>query len=100
VFADYSKNKFAAQIGGNYTEEHGGATLKWQMARKLALTFEYDHYNRDSQLALYSYAENRVWVRLQYGTLGPGGAMTGSGGEAASLGVTNTDRFNIPMPTH
>ena len=47
VYGDYSKVSFAQPLligNGNYNEEHGGFTVKWQMARKLALTFEYDHY--------------------------------------------------------
>ena len=70
------------------------------MARKLALTFEYDHYNRASDIALFTYSENRVWVRVQYGTGTPGGPMGGGGGEAATLGVARPDPFNIPMPAH
>jgi hypothetical protein len=103
LFADYSKESFAQQLAaqqsGNYTEEHGGANVRWQLARKLALTFEYDHYHRNSDLVLYSFSENRVWMRVQYGTGAPNGSL-GTGSESAALGVINTDRFNIPAPTH
>jgi hypothetical protein len=100
AFFDYTKQTFAQQVGnGNYTEERVGTNAVWQMSRKLALTFEYDHYNRDSELALYTFSENRVWLRLRYGTSGLNGVM-GGGNQASAMSVINTDRFNIPAPSH
>ena len=95
----YSKNIFAPQSGGNYTQKQGGLNVKWQMARKLALSFEYDHFIRNSE-AQFNYTENRMWVRVQYGSSTPGGPMGGSSSDAAALGVARPDPFNIPSPTH
>ena len=100
LVGDYSKDSFSPLAGGNYNQEHGGFNVKWQMARKLALTFEFDHYNRNSDIALFTYSENRAWVRIQYGTGTPGGPMGGGGGEASALGVARPDPFNIPTPAH
>lgn len=96
----YSKDSFSPQTGGNYNQEHGGLNVKWQLARKLALTFEYDHYNRDSDVALFTYSENRVWVRFQYGSGTPGGQAGAGGDQAATLGIARPDPFSIPMPAH
>ena len=102
VFGDYTKVSFAQPLligNGNYNEEHGGMTVKWQMARKLALTFEYDHFNRDSDQAAFTYSENRVWVRLTYGTASPNGLAGGGSSDAANLNVVNSDPFSIPTPS-
>jgi hypothetical protein len=99
LYVDYSKQSFAQQTGG-YHQEHGGMNLKWQMARKLALTFEYDRYDRNSSLALYSFAENRVWVRLQYGTGMPNSSLGGSSSDSSVMSVAKPDPFTIPMPSH
>lgn len=96
---EYSKNIFSPLSGGNYTQKQGGLNVKWQMARKLALSFEYDHFIRNSE-AQFNYTENRVWVRIQYGSSTPGGPMGGSSSDAAALGVARPDPFNIPSPTH
>lgn len=103
LFLDYSKQSFAQQVSaqqsGNFTEEHAGANVRWQLARKLGLTLEYDHYHRDSDLALYSFSENRVWVRVHYGSATQNGPL-GSGDQSAAMSVINTERFNIPAPVH
>lgn len=100
LVGEYSKDAFSPQAGGNYNQERGGLNVKWQMGRKLAMTFEYDHSNRNSDIALFTYSENRVWVRFQYGSGTPGGPMGGGGNEAATLGVAQPNPFNIPMPAH
>ena len=99
LIGEYTKQEFSPQLGGNYNQEHGGLNLKWQMARKLALLFEYDHYNRDSDIALFTYSENRIWVKLLYGSEAQNGAA-GAGEQAAALSLINTDPFNIPAPAH
>ena len=99
LIGEYTKQEFSPQLGGNYNQEHGGLNLKWQMARKLALLFEYDHYNRDSDIALFTYSENRIWVKLLYGSEAQNGAV-GAGDQAAALSLINTDPFNIPAPAH
>jgi hypothetical protein len=66
LYADYSKVLFEQQPG-NYKVLHGGAEMRWRMGRKFSLRLLYDHYKRDGDVALYSYSENRVWLRLQYG---------------------------------
>jgi hypothetical protein len=95
VFGDYSKQAFAQQPG-NFTEEHGGVSVKWQLARKLAMSLQYDHFNRDSPVALYAFSENRLFLRLQYGSE----AAVAGGGETSLLNTVSVDPFNIPMPTH
>lgn len=104
LFGDYSKQTFADQPG-NYTEKHEGLNVRWQLARKLRLAFEYDHHNRNGDLALYSYSENRVWMRVQYGTGAPGtstGGFSGSASDSTQTPVMSglADPFNIPMPSH
>jgi len=103
VFFDYSRESFAqrvaAQQAGNYSQDHAGASLRWQLDRKLGLTFEYDHYKRNSDLALYNFSENRVWVRLHYGSVNLNGPL-GSGNESAAMDLINTGRFDIPTPAH
>jgi hypothetical protein len=100
LIGEYSKQSFSPLLGGNYNQEHGGLNLKWQMARKLALLFEYDHYNRDSDEAIFTYSENRLWVKLLYGSSAQNGAMGGGSDQAAALSLINTDPFNIPAPAH
>jgi hypothetical protein len=112
VFGDYTKEVFASEFikfldlnfqqAGNYNQERGGVNVRWQMARKLALTFEYDRYNRDSDIALYSFGENRLWVRLQYGSAASNNTSMngGVGSDAPVLNVISTDPFNIPTPSH
>jgi len=107
LFADYSKQSFASfrqllpfqRQTGNYTQEHAGVYVRWQPARKLGVTFEYDHYHRNSDQALYTFSENRLWVRLYYGSATPNGPL-GSGDQSPAMSVINTDRFSIPAPAH
>jgi hypothetical protein len=51
-------------------------------------------------MALYTFSENRMWVRLQYGSSATNGALGGGSGEAQAMSVINTDQFNIPTPGH
>jgi hypothetical protein len=65
---DYSKETFAAQTGGNYRQLDSGVDVKWQLGRKFSLALQYQYYKRNGELELYNVSENRVFLRLQYGS--------------------------------
>jgi len=61
----YGKGKFELR-GGDYSDLLGGMAIRWNVARRIALTFTYDYIKRDSNTTGGDYAENRIWLMLGY----------------------------------
>jgi hypothetical protein len=100
--ADYSKQTLAAETGGNYRQVDGGVDVKWQLGRKFSLALQYQYYKRNGGLDLYNVSENRVFLRLQYGSaalrssLIQGGLTPGDSTLAAPFDPT---QMQVPTPT-
>jgi hypothetical protein len=65
--ATMSSGKFA-QAGNEYDELSAGLTFNWVMSRRLTMNVAYDYFDRDSDAAIGSYKESRVWVGLSFGS--------------------------------
>jgi hypothetical protein len=61
----YGKGKFELR-GGDYSDLLGGLAVRWNVARRIALTVTYDYIKRDSNTTGGDYAENRIWLMFGY----------------------------------
>lgn len=64
--ASYSRNDFKNTVG-DFDEIGASAILTWRLGRKLRLLFQYEHFDRNSDLPASGFTENRAWIRLRYG---------------------------------
>jgi hypothetical protein len=65
LFAELIKEEFD-QTDYSDDELRAGAFLDWTVGRRLAVRFQFDHFDRDSSLADTEYSENRGSVFLIY----------------------------------
>ncbi|HEX2494518.1 MAG TPA: outer membrane beta-barrel protein, partial [Steroidobacter sp.] len=53
--------------GRDYTEVQTGLTFSWRLSRSLFFNLAYDYIDRNSDLTLGDYTENRYWLSVGYG---------------------------------
>jgi len=63
--AEYGAGEFDEREG-DYKETRLGLALRWQFARTLALSFSYDHGERNDNTAGTEYRENRFWLTVGF----------------------------------
>jgi hypothetical protein len=66
VDGGYVRSAFE-QGGGDYTEASGGVTFSWRLSQHVSLNATYDHVDRNSDLVIGDYTENRYWFYIGYG---------------------------------
>jgi hypothetical protein len=74
VDGGYVRSAFE-QGTGDYTEASGGVTFSWRLSERVSLNATYDHVDRDSDLAVGDYTENRYWFYIGYGRGTPRSTM-------------------------
>jgi hypothetical protein len=66
VTGSYSKYDFK-NTAGDYNELDASILLTWRLGRRLWLTFQYEHFDRNGDVGAGEFTENREWIRLRYG---------------------------------
>jgi len=64
---DQYQHETFIDAAGFFTENNTDLIVAWRMARRLTLTFDYNHDIRHSDLPGTAYTDNRAWVLIGYG---------------------------------
>jgi Putative beta-barrel porin 2 len=62
----YTDSKFKNVVGDSQ-DISSQAALIWRITQRLSSSLSLEHYSRNSELAGFDYAENRVWLKLRLG---------------------------------
>jgi hypothetical protein len=65
LFGTFEQEEFQS-LAFDDDELNAGANLKWQIGRRVAATFQYDRYERQSSDSLGDYTENRASIFLTW----------------------------------
>jgi Putative beta-barrel porin 2 len=66
LIEQYLREDFTSMIG-SFSETSSDAQLKWLPGRHLAVTLDYSHNTRHSDLGGTDFTENRIWLTLGWG---------------------------------